>query len=171
MAKKQYNFNEVNNVAKVGAAQLERWLLAQNQTIQVKNVEEDSTYQAIDVDLLWFTKKKAEGYKVEIKVDRLYKTGNFFFETYSNLERQTPGCFMYTEADLVFYYYLEPQHLFILPMPSTRDWFIEHRKSFNVRDTSTPVGDSYYTTQGCLVPRQQVLDNVTGVQEYFLKKS
>ena len=34
--------------------------------------------------------------------DRYLNTRNFFFETYSNREKQTPGCLMHTEADYIF---------------------------------------------------------------------
>lgn len=163
-----YDFNERNSIAARGARQIEAWLSSLGVTVEVENVEGDRQYQDIDVDLVWYTHRKPEGYKVEVKVDSYYRTGNFFLETFSNVEIDTPGCFLYTEADLVFYYFPEVRHLFILPMPETRDWFVEHRDRFEVRDTRTSVDNGYYTTRGCLVPRRAVLAEVANVREYRL---
>ncbi|MDZ7704105.1 MAG: hypothetical protein U5L04_06435 [Trueperaceae bacterium] len=165
-----YNFNERNSMAARGAKQIEAWLSSLGVTAKVENVEDDKQYQDIDVDLIWYTHRNPAGYKVEVKVDSYYRTGNFFFETFSNVERGTPGCFLYTEADLVFYYFPEVRRLFILPMPATRNWFVEHRERFRVRDTRTGVGNDYYTTRGCLVPRREVLAEVDDVYEYRLPK-
>lgn len=165
-----YDFNERNSMAAKGTKQIEAWLSSRKETTEVKNVEEDAQYRAADVDLLWYTQRKPEGYKVEVKVDSYYGTGNFSLETHSNVERDTPGCFLYTEADLFFYYFVDPQHLFILPMPETRDWFLENKERFKERDTTTPVGSGYYTTRGRLVPRKIVLAEVSNVHEYHLDK-
>jgi hypothetical protein len=112
---KRYSMSESTDVARRAAQEIEEWLRGLSQTLDVRNVEDDPTYQQVDVDLLWTTQKAS--YRVEIKGDRLHKTGNFFFETVSNAQKGTPGCFLYTEADLLFYYFVEPGHLYILPMP------------------------------------------------------
>jgi hypothetical protein len=76
------------------------------------------------------TRRRA--YKIEIEGDRWHTTGNFFFETYSNQEKATPGCFLYTQADLVFCYFVEPHLLYILSgasstQPTTRQWALAYR--------------------------------------------
>ncbi len=163
-----YAFNDVNTLASLGTKHLETWLSSRKETTKVVNVEEDARYRQLDVDLLWATKRNPKGYRVEVKVDRYYGTGNFFFETHSNVEKNTPGCFLYTEADLLFYYFIEPRHLFVLPMPRTRVWFLEHKRDFRVKATTTPVSNSFYTTRGRLVPRNRVLAEVPGVHAYRL---
>lgn len=155
-------------VAQQAATEIEAWLRSLRQTMAVENVEDDPDYQQLDVDLLWTTKKRQ--YKIEIKGDRWHKTGNFFFETHSNKERDTPGCFMYTQADLLFYYFVEPGTLYILPMPKTRKWFARRIDQFEERSTTTPVGQNgRYTTVGRLVPIQTVVDAVGGVKTYQIK--
>jgi hypothetical protein len=109
-------------VARRAAGDIESYLRGRSETRSVLNVEEDPQYQQIDVDLVWETHKQT--YLVEIKGDRIgHKSGNFFFETFSNKERGTPGCFLYSEADLLFYYFVETGRLYILPLPETRRWF------------------------------------------------
>ncbi|WP_292877660.1 hypothetical protein [Nostoc sp. NMS1] len=100
----------------------------------------------------------------EIKGDRWNKTRNLFFETHSNLERGTPGCFMYTEADWLFYYFVNTRQLYRLPMPKTREWFLITMRRFRERTTTTPVGSSYYTTVGRLVPITTVMLEVAGIK-------
>lgn len=154
-------------VSRRAAAELEAWLSSQRITRFVRNVESDPAFQNVDVDLVWTTTKAT--YQVEIKADRWHRTGNFFFETHSNLERNTPGCLLYTEADLIFYYFLEPKKLFILPMPATRDWLLANLERFEERRTSTPVNGRCYTTVGRLVPIQTVLEEVPGVHEVTVR--
>ncbi len=149
-------------VAERASTEIEAWLREWHGTVNVENVEGDPDYQAKDIDLLWTT--IARDYTIEIKADRWHETGNFFFETVSNKEKGTPGCFLYTEADFLFYYFTEPRKLYILPMPRTRQWFLEHIERFTERETTTPVGHEHYTTVGRLVPIETVLAEVPGVK-------
>lgn len=129
----------------------------------MRHVENDPTFQKIDVDLI--VTDGPGSYRVEIKGDRWHTTGNFFFETHSNRERGTLGCFMYTQADGIFYYFVVPRTQYLLPMTVTRDWFVENINRFQERSTRTPVrGGDYYTTVGRLVPVRDVLREVQGVR-------
>lgn len=163
---RQISMEDGNWVAQQAAKDIEAWLRGLKQTLRVQNVEGDPAYQRVDVDLLWTTRKRT--YKVEIKGDRWHRTGNFFFETTSNAEKGTPGCFLYTEADLLFYYFLEPRILYILPMPATRQWFEANAHRFEERRTTTPAGNGHYTTVGQLAPIRTVLREVAGVKQVRL---
>ncbi|MEW5985621.1 MAG: hypothetical protein AB1791_03210, partial [Chloroflexota bacterium] len=80
------------------------------QTVVVHNVEEEPAYQEFDVDLLWTVLDKGGRLRViplEIKGDRYHQTGNFFLETVSNEGRGTAGCFLYTRAEWLLYYFVE----------------------------------------------------------------
>ena len=158
----RYSMAEGVSVAQQAAQDIESWLRSLPQTRSVENVEADPRYQAQDVDLIWTTTRGR--YRVEIKGDRWHGTGNFFFETMSNQERGTLGCFLYTEADLLFYYFVEPRQLYILPMPATREWFLANRLRFRQSSTTTDLGwGRSYTTVGHLVPIETVLAEVEGV--------
>lgn len=155
------------SIAEQAAKDIEAWLRSKKISIEVLNVENDETYQAADIDLLW---KTTLGDKtIEIKGDTYHRTGNFFLETLSNKERNTPGCFMYTEADFVYYYFVLIKKLYILPMPKTRLWFMDHLDQFSEKATQTIVGNgAHYTTVGRLVPIETLLQNVEGVKIYQL---
>lgn len=164
---RRYTMQDGTQVAQVAAKEIERWLRGLRQTVDVANVELDPRYQALDVDLLWTTQKRT--YQVEIKGDRVEKSGNFFFETQSNAEQGTPGCILYMQADLLFYYFVNTKDLYILPMPQTRDWFLPIQNQFTERATTTPVGDHHYTTVGRLVPIGRVMADVKAARHYSLK--
>lgn len=131
-------------------------------------MEHDPTYQRQDIDLIWTRFLPDDSLKIctiEVKGDRYYQTGNYFFETVSNEGKNTPGCFLYTRADYIFYYFVAERELHILPMPATRTWFLAHLNNFRERKTATPVapGEAYVTV-GRLVPRSVVQAAVPGVR-------
>lgn len=151
------------DVSRQAAAEIEGWLKRYRGTIGVANVERDPDFQKADIDLIWVSKRGPE--TIEIKADRWQNTGNFFFETVSNKEKGTPGCFMYTEANVVFYYFVGPRLLYILPMPQTREWLETNLERFEEKETTTPAGESFYTTVGRVVPIDVVLKEVPDVKE------
>jgi hypothetical protein len=164
---KRATMDACNKVAKQAADDIEAWLRKHKSTIDVLNVENLPQYRLVDIDLILKTKRGDK--TIEIKGDTYHRTGNFFLETISNKERNTPGCFMYTEADFVYYYFVVIKKLYILPMPDTRLWFLEHLEEFRESATQTVVGNgSYYTTVGRLVPIKTLLHNVENVKIYDL---
>jgi hypothetical protein len=132
-------------------------------------VEEDKAYQLYDVDLLWTIIGRDDHLRVipvEVKGDRYHQTGNFFFETVSNEARGTPGCFLYTKAEWLFYYFVEIGLLYCLPMDKVRPWFEWNQYRFAESRTSTPVGEESYVTIGRLVPIKTLLAEVEGILQF-----
>ena len=160
---RQITMNNGMEVAKQAAAEIESWLKKYRGTIGVANVENHPDFQKADIDLIWVSKRGTD--TIEIKADRWQETGNFFFETESNKERGTPGCFLYTEANYVFYYFVNSRMLYILPMPQTREWFLANKDRFEERETTTPAGSGSYTTVGRLVPIETVVGEVPEVKQ------
>ena len=157
----QYNINDSNQVAKQASQDIEVWLRSLPQTSAVVNVEHDPAYWKRDIDLILTTDKGV--FNLEVKGDRWHKSGNFFFETHSNQERGTPGCFLYTEADWICYYFVTTRILYLLPMPETRDWFLACQNGrFQEKTTTTKVRDTFYTTVGRLVPIKIAKSEVAG---------
>src|SRR6478672_2457093 len=111
-------------------------LLAQPGSAHVHDVQADPRFQHRGVDLLWErTGGRVEG--VEVKGDRNGRRGNYFFELISNLEKDTPGCFLYTTADVYLYAFLDTREVHALPMPKTREWFLPRAKSFALKHVQT----------------------------------
>jgi hypothetical protein len=162
-----YSFSEGLSVTKSGTEEILRWMRKRRETLKIQNFENDRAYQRHDVDYIWVTKNNI--HLVEIKVDRYGYTGNFFLETQSCKEKNTPGCFIYTKSTLFFYYFQQIKKLYVLPMPLTRQWFLEREESFPQRETTTllPDGD-VYTTVGRLVPIIRVVQEIPEVREIVL---
>jgi hypothetical protein len=160
---------DTNAVAGDATRIITRHLRAHPATVLVRNVERDPFYQRIDVDLVWrirVSPNRVRNIRIEIKADRCDATGNFFFETWSNREHGTPGCFLYTQAEYLYYFFIKTGQLYVLPTERVRDWFTRHVAEFRERDTTTSVagGAGHYTTVGRLVPISRVLDEVEGVE-------
>ncbi len=167
---KQHDITYTTSIAKRAAADVTHFLqTVWPQTVAVHNVEDEAAYQTHDVDLLWtvLEKEQLRIIPVEVKGDRYHRTGNFFFETVSNESKGTPGCFLYTKAEWLFYYFLEVGTLYCLPMDKVRPWFIQNRPRFKEQRTSTPTrSGSSYVTIGRLVPITAVLTQVEGVLQF-----
>lgn len=158
--------SETDAVGKKGTLDIEIYLKKLPETVKVINVEDETNYRKKDIDLIWNRNIESQiiETKIEVKTDRYARTGNYFLETISNESKNTPGCFLYTEADLIFYYFIKNKELHILPMPESRDWFILNMKRFKERRTSTPVENGSYFTVGRLVPRDVMQKEVQNIK-------
>ncbi|MCO6452732.1 MAG: amidohydrolase family protein [Caldilineales bacterium] len=155
-----YSMREAKIASRRAAAEITAFLQSQPGHVEVANVEEDAEYQAKDIDLIWrFADARGRTVEtaIEIKGDTWANTPNFFFETISNKNKGTPGCFLHTEADWYFYYFIATRTLYCLPMTATRAWFVENLESFREVETSTRVGRGHYKTVGRLVPIADVM--------------
>ena len=163
----KYSMSEVVAVADEAYKIVEEYLLGMKETVSVINVEMDSFFQKKDIDLLWIykTKNKCVMKTIEIKGDRYSKSGNFFLETISNDTKNTPGCFMYTEADYIFYLFIDSRELNLMPVEEARNWFIENKDRFREVKTATSIkGEKVYHTIGSLVNKELMRKEVSGLK-------
>lgn len=135
------------------------YLRTQDPNSRVHDVQLDPRFQHRGVDLLW---ERGDGtvQGIEVKGDRNGRRGNYFFELISNLEKDTPGCFLYTTADVYLYAFLDTREVHALPMPATREWFLPRAKAFSLKHVQTRTGAVKYTTVGAVVPVRQLLSEV-----------
>ena len=145
------------------------WLLATEPGSRVHDVQEDPRFQHRGVDLLWEL-PSGEVRGIEVKGDRQPRRRRYFFELVSNLERDTPGCFLYSGADLMLYVFLSQAELHVLPLKEVREWFLPRAKAYALKHTSTKTGAIRYTTVGAIVPCHEVLEGVPSVLWVSLKK-
>ncbi len=167
--RRRYSMAEASAVEQEALDAIVPYLAGRPGTVEVRDVRADPDCRAADVDLLWIVETEGgqrREVKLEVKADRWHKTGNFFFETVSNEAKGTPGCFLYSEADYLLYYFVTPRTLYILPLPATRDWFLAHEARFEERRTTTPVGPGeQYVTVGRLVPIDEVMAHAAGAEK------
>ena len=113
------------------------WLLSQAPGSRVHDVQKDPRFQHRGVDLLW-DREGQSVVGVEVKGDRQARRGNYFLELVSNVEKDTPGCFLYSTADLLLYVFLTPREVHCLPMRATREWFLPRARESGGFQSSRP---------------------------------
>jgi hypothetical protein len=126
----------------------------------ITNVEDDPDYRKIDIDEIF--SKDSNRFTVEIKVDTYDKTGNYFFELVSNTNTWSDGCFKYTEADYIYYYFINSNELHILPTKKVREWFNKNmtRYSEGRCATKNSSGVLLYESLGRKVKIKDVVDEI-----------
>lgn len=151
------------------AVQLARVYLASREPAShVHDVQGDPRFQHRGVDLLWEVGGRVLG--VEVKGDRKPRKDAYFLEVISNLEKQTPGCFLYSEADAFVYVFLSAGEVHHLPLAPARAWFLaQPAGSFPVKHTHTRIGNEHYTTVGAVVPVERVLGEVEGAARFRIQ--
>lgn len=165
---RSYSMRGVQGAADRAVALARQYLVAVEPEGRIHDVQLDPRFQHRGVDLLW-ERPSAPVAGIEVKGDRHGRRGNYFFELISNLEKQTPGCFLYSMADLMLYVFLERAEVHRLPMPATREWFLTRSREFPLKDTRTRTGASTYTTVGAIVPVQAVLGEVEGAARFCVE--
>lgn len=162
-----YDYASRNDISKIAIDKITKHLFGSVYTRDIINVEDDKRFQELDIDLICVYKNGPPD-NIEVKCDT-YDSGNFFFETISNSSKGTEGCFMYTLADKLYYYFEKRDSFYILPMPETRNWFIENRYRFKEKELATRRGGKVlYYSYGYTVPIKKVIKEVRGVIEVNL---
>ncbi|WP_233582967.1 hypothetical protein [Corallococcus sp. CA053C] len=146
------------------------WLLETEPGSRVHDVQLDPRFQHRGVDLLWEL-PTGEVRGIEVKGDRNATRRRYFFELVSNLEKDTPGCFLYSGADLMVYVFLTQGELHVLPLPQVREWFLPRAKEYALKHAFTQTGAIRYTTVGAVVPVRDVAEGVPGVSAVKLKRA
>lgn len=159
-----YSMQAVQHAAARAVSLVRELLLAEVPGSQVHDVQEDPRFQHQGVDLLW-ERPGGEIVGVEVKGDRQGRRGTYFLELVSNAEKDTPGCFLYSRADLLAYVFLDRNELHLLPLPAVREWFLGRASDFPLRQARTRVGNVRYTTVGASVPARRVLAEVPGTRK------
>ena len=163
-----YSMQAVQHAALRAVALVREFLLAEVSGSQVHDVQEDPRFQHRGVDLLW-ERPGTDVLGVEVKGDRQGgRRGNYFLELVSNAEKDTPGCFLYSGADLLAYVFLDRRELHLLPLPAVRAWFLARSPEFPLRHARTRIGKTHYTTVGATVPARRVLTEVAGARRVDL---
>lgn len=158
---KVHDFNESINRGKRGEEIILDILNSKNYIQNITDVSNDSSYFEKDIDfIVEFTNGNVQ--TVEIKTD-FTKYPNFFYEEISALETNSIGCFEKTEAEILIYYFIELNLIYIFNMPKFRGWFHSNKQLFIKNGYRKSLknkrynGD-LYTTVGYAFPRSLLED-------------
>jgi hypothetical protein len=153
---RSYSMRGVTGAAERAVALAREWLCLDCPEGRVHDVQDDPRFRHRGVDLLW-ERPALPVLGVEVKGDRQGKRrGNYFFELVSNVEKDSPGCFLYSVADLLVYVFLDARELHCLRLPELRQWFVPRAKQYALKTTRTRTGAHLYTTVGAIVPVREV---------------
>lgn len=163
-----YTMDDQLKVAKWATWDITPFLQLLPDYVDLINVEDVAEYRKKDIDLIWKYSRfgKVLTKYVEIKGDTQHRTGNYFLETISNMNTQSPGCFIYSEADYFFYYFVHTKILHVIPLKQAREWFFKNKDSFKERClwTNGYNDKELYQTKGSLVPIKRLNSEVKGVK-------
>ena len=169
---KSYSMKDQKELSDLGLVVSLGFLERNPNVFEVINVENNSYYQKKDIDLLAKMKiRESKGWVgIEVKCDS-YKSGNLYFETISNMNKNTPGCLLYSEAHFLFYYFEKLEELYILPMQSFRQWFIQNKSSFDKKNTYTKdtKGKILYKSEGFTIPLDAIKEDFKRVKVVSIK--
>jgi hypothetical protein len=161
---RSYSMHAVRGAAERAVSVARTVLAFEDAGSEVYDVQEDPRFQARGIDLLW-ARTGGALLGVEVKGDRqATRRGTYFFELVSNVEKRTPGCFLYSSAEVLLYVFLQALEVHRLPVQETRAWFLESAGRYPVRHTRTQLGPEGYTTLGAVVPVRDVLRAVPGAR-------
>ena len=164
MEEKTYNFKISNQLGKFGELIAKKYFDQSNKISSYLDVTDDDIYREKDIDFI-LNMKNGNVITVEAKADKV-PSSNIFFETISDIEKNTLGCMYKTEADYIFYYFIAFKELYILKRKQYVDWVKKEKlylpgcdyKEFYNRATNAETGLTYlYTTGGYIIPKKYIV--------------
>lgn len=153
----QHKFEEDNSAGKRGEKLFKEFLEKSGK--QCKDVSDDPKYQKDDIDFI-VEGKSGNELSFEVKNDsKIAYTGNIFYESISNVDYGTVGCFEKTKADFIVIC-SEPENKFYLIRSNIlKDYVRDNRSS--LRYISRVEGSN---SAGYLVPKAKVAEHLKVVE-------
>lgn len=149
-------------LGEAGVAEVMKYFTDNAPGIEVIDVQNDPFFQGVDVDLVLVHKQLRQVRWVEVKSDT-YTSGKMFLETWSNLERQSPGCLMYTRADFLVHYFTAYGWAIMVPVKALREWMGRRVEEFPRKTTTNTLSDgATFTSVGHVVPVGVIQSEVRG---------
>lgn len=152
--------NNINDSFKIGEkaeAIVSDWMIKQGWVL--KDVRKDKVYQAKDIDYLIIDGSYQTA--VDIKSDKCFDTGNYFIETFSNIDKNKIGWGYGSEADYIFVYYPTAGELHIIDMHVLKPWLIKNAgKCKTITNSSARYNGSTYHSQGIVIDRDKLATEI-----------
>ena len=152
---KTYGFEDKNNDSKQTELLIKEWY--EDNGWLVLDVSNMRGYQEKDIDLIAYYDTVESQTKIEIKSDT-YQSPNYFAETISNTSKNTLGCWMKTEADLLMYYFEKDKEVHVIPVKQAQQYIndnYDNLKTVRV-GTKDKNGRTLYYTEGKLVNKRKL---------------
>jgi len=156
---KIHNFQNSLQASERGTLIIIDYLKRQSHVKSVEDVQDAPEYQQQDIDLI-VNYNNNNKQTIEVKIDSYYyKTQNLFWEEISCIETNSIGCFMYSQANLFYYYFYPGDVLYNFNIHEARKWFIANKTRFKQKYIKNKRYDgSLYTSVGRIIPRNIFLN-------------
>jgi hypothetical protein len=155
----KHNFSDDNAIGKRGEEIFRKCLEKWN--CKYTDVSEDARYQEQDIDFI-VESRKVDGKTVTVEVkndQRIAETGNIFFETMSNVDYSTEGCFKKTKAELMAIVSESERLIYFVGTEILRKYINENSK--NLRFISRVPGSN---SCGYLIPVERIKSDVVKIR-------
>lgn len=98
---------------------------------------------------------------VEVKAETRH-TGNLYLETWSNREWFTPGWMVYSNSDVLAYYFLDTNQLYTVPMRKLKVWAWHGRNIYRYDEVAQKKYNQRNDGWGRIVP----VDDLRGIEGF-----
>lgn len=160
---KTYNMTNQREVANAGVAEVVKYYTSRDDVKQVLNRQEDSKDRVNQLAIIKNNSSKVT--IMDVKTDTQYRTGNFFIEEISQMEKQVKGWLTESTAEYIAYYFLGHNVMYLIPLKSLRAWAEKRLDRYEPRLAR----NHGYHTLGRIVPRDTLFNELGDVEEIFLK--
>lgn len=174
MTIKTYSFKDKNNATKTTEKLITTWY--EDNGYIIKDVSDDKIYQEKDIDLIAYRKDDTTFQtKLEVKSDT-YESTNYFAEVISNTNKDSLGCWLKTEADLLLYYFEKRQEVHVIPVKEAQQYVLDNydRLKSVLVGTKAENGKVLYYTEGKLI-NKKALQKAMNIQivnlSYYLQEA
>jgi hypothetical protein len=166
MTKLIHAFNKSLQVGGDGERLIEEYMKTIPAISNVENVSGVAEYRVKDIDFI-ITTHENDKLAYELKTEpTANKTGNFFYEYTCNVEKNTPGCFMFSEADYWMTFIPQSGMLYVFPLLDYREYVLQAAKNSRMLN----VYNQGKLTQGKVLKISQVCDemkhNAKNIRDY-----
>ena len=154
-----YDFKSCDKLGRIGEAVAESYFNSLD-TVKISySVRNQKEFQAKDIDLI-VEREDSNTYSVEVKTDS-YISGNMFYETYSDVMEKKLGCLEISEADYLFYYFINPsfRSAYIFDIKELRNWVNEHKVEYKPKR----VLNKGFISEGYALPLERLVADLKSI--------
>lgn len=165
----EYDFDTQLKLGKLGEKAVMRHLQKKEETLDVKDLSMDKSWQFLGIDFLWIRENKSSGIVmgtfVDVKTDfNMHKSGKIFIET--NSSSQTEGCMLTSKAEYFLIYDPILGKLYYLPMYPVRQRYYGkgHTKGGWISKQHMIIKNQGYESEGFLVNLDELAESIPNVE-------
>ena len=149
----EHDFQKDSGIGRDGEVLFSEYLTSRG--ILFEYVGEDIRFQPYDIDFV--VHREGKPVLVEVKNDtKISYTGNIFYESVSNVDYGTVGCFEKTRAEWIVICAEPERRFYIVRSEFLRDYVAKNKD--NLKYISRVAGSN---SAGYLIPLSEIIDEVT----------